>query len=279
MSRRWVIALAVLALVTLGCKAESGAGGVGPVGNTAVPVAGFPSSMAAIGDSITAGYGSCLAPAACPRNSWSTGDGTQVNSHYKRITTANPAMKGHARNLSVPGVRVDALPGQAAAAVAQPVEYLTVLIGANDACSGTMTSAASFRSSLDAALGTVKAARPQARVLMVSLPDVYRVWELGHTNSFAVKVWKSGVCPNLLTNPTSTAAADVARRTAFANQIVAYNTQLKDACARYGSRCRYANIANFAFDLNMLSAIDFFHPNASGQNALAGQTYPGTFTW
>jgi len=115
----------------------------------------------------------------------------------------------------------------------------------------------------------LRAARPQARVLMVSLPDVYRVWELGHTNSFAVKVWKSGVCPNLLTNPTSTAAADVARRTAFANQIVAYNTQLKDACARYGARCRYSNIANFAFDLNMLSAIDFFHPNASGQNALA----------
>jgi lysophospholipase L1-like esterase len=279
MSRRWVIALVLVALVALGCKAGTGSGGAGPVGNTAVPVDGFPSSMVAIGDSITAAFGSCLAPTACPRNSWSTGDGTQVDSHYKRIAKANPAMKGHARNLSVPGVRVDALPGQAAAAVTHPYEYLTLLIGANDACSGTMTSTASFRASLDTALATLKAGRPQARVLMVSLPDIYRVWELGHTNRFAVDVWKSGVCPNLLTNPTSTAAADVARRTAFANQIVGYNTQLKDACAKYGSRCRYANIANFAFDLNMLSAIDFFHPNAGGQDALAGQTYPGTFTW
>jgi len=53
-------------------------------------VDGFPSSMVALGDSITAAYGSCLAPTACPRNSWATGDGTQVNSHYRRILASNP---------------------------------------------------------------------------------------------------------------------------------------------------------------------------------------------
>jgi hypothetical protein len=29
--------------------------------------------------------------------------------------------------------------------------------------------------------------------------------------------------------------------------------------------------------MNLLSAVDFFHPNAAGQNALADLTYPGTF--
>jgi len=108
---------------------------------------------------------------------------------------------------------------------------------------------------------------------------VFRVWELGHTNDFAVGVWKSGICPNLLANPTSTSAADTARRQAFADRIAAYNGQLRDACRQYGSRCKFDDISGFAFDLTMLSAIDFFHPNASGQNALADLTYPGSFTW
>ena len=64
---------------------------------------------------------------------------------------------------------------------------------------------------------------PEARVLLVSIPNIYRVWEIGHTNKVAVGVWKSGVCPNLLANPTSTAPADVARRQAFADRIAAYN--------------------------------------------------------
>jgi lysophospholipase L1-like esterase len=235
--------------------------------------------MVALGDSITAGYGSCFAPTACPRNSWSTGDGTQVDSHYRRILKSNPAIGGHNRNLAVPGARVNALPGQAAAAVGAKTDYITVLVGANDACSGDMTSPSAFRASLDDALSTLKHGLPQARLLVVSLPNVFRVWELGHTNSFAVGVWKSGICPNLLANPTSTAPADTARRQAFADRITAYNGQLRDACKQYGSRCRFDDISTFAFDLTMLSAIDFFHPNASGQNALADLTYPGTFTW
>ena len=120
---------------------------------------------------------------------------------------------------------------------------------------------------------------PRARVLLVSLPNVYRVWEIGHTNKVARAAWKSGICPNLLRNPTSTAAEDVNRRQAFRQRIEAYNGELRAACAAYGSRCRFDNIATFAFDLNMLSAIDFFHPNAAGQGALASQTYPGRFTW
>ena len=73
----------------MACKAGT-IGNPGPTG-TVKPVSGFPSSMVALGDSLTAAYGSCFAPTSCPRNSWSTGDGTQVNSHYRRIARANPA--------------------------------------------------------------------------------------------------------------------------------------------------------------------------------------------
>ena len=64
------------------------------------------------------------------------------------------------------------------------------------------------------------------------------------------------------------------------DRVIAYNGQLRAACTSYGRRCRYNDSAyRFRFDLTMLSAIDFFHPNASGQEALARETYPGSFTW
>ena len=92
-------------------------------------------------------------------------------------------------------------------------------------------------------------------------------------------MWKHGVCPNLLANATSTEPADVNRRNAFRDRVGAYNAQLSAACASYGPKCRYDDVSSFAFELTMLSSIDFFHPNAAGQNALADQTYPADFTW
>src|SRR6185436_7699006 len=137
MPRRTALVVALLALTALACKAEGGGGTGG--GPPASPRRGFPSSMVALGDSLTSGYGSCLAPTSCPRNSWSTGDGSQVRSHYRRILSENPAIRGHARNLARAGVSVSSLPGQAEAAAGQRVDYVTILIGANDACSGSMT--------------------------------------------------------------------------------------------------------------------------------------------
>ena len=46
-----------------------------------------PSRMAAIGDSVTAGFLTCF-NRTCPANSWSTG--TSIDSHYKRILAVNP---------------------------------------------------------------------------------------------------------------------------------------------------------------------------------------------
>jgi lysophospholipase L1-like esterase len=237
--------------------------------------------MVALGDSVTAGFGSCLAPTPCPRNSWSTGDGTLVNSHYKRILAANPAIRGNTRNLAVPGARVADLSSEARKAT--KVDYVTILIGANDACQGgieAMTPVAAFRAAFADALAILKHTMPRARIVVVAIPNLYRVWEVGHTNRVARAAWKSGVCVNLLANPTSTASADVARRQAVRDRVTAYNGELGAACADYGSRCRFdAAAGTYPIDLTMLSAIDFFHPNSIGQDALARQSYPGTFTW
>lgn len=282
MPRRWAVALGVLvAVVGLACKAPASSD---PSAPPPAPRGDLPSSMVALGDSLTAAYGSCLAPVSCPRNSWSTGNGTQVRSHYQRILAANAAIRGHARNVSQPGAMAADLAGQARVATTSAVEYVTVQIGGNDACRDhieDMTRPDVFRADVDEALAILKRGMPKARVLLVSVPDIYRVWEVGRSNRIAVGVWESGVCPSLLANPGSTAVADMARRKAFRDRIIAYNRELSAACAAYGPRCRWDNGAAFAdrFELTDLCALDFFHPNAAGQNALAEVTFPSRFGW
>src|SRR3954452_10071379 len=168
MIRRWhLVVLVLLGALTVAC--EQGAGGATPApsGPGSGSGKGYPSSMAALGDSITAGFGSCGAFIICTRNSWSTGTASQVDSHYARILAKNPAMKGHAHDYAQPGAVASSLPAQAQRAVAAKAQYVTVLIGATDACAGSvagMTSVADLQDSVDSALSTIRKGLPQSRV-------------------------------------------------------------------------------------------------------------------
>jgi lysophospholipase L1-like esterase len=279
--RRWtVVGMALLSAMALACE---GTGGAGPR-PTGKPVSGLPSSMAALGDSITAGFGSCFALVVCGRNSWSTGSGTSVDSHYRRIRDGNSAIRRHQWNFAVAGARAKDLAGQAEAAVQVKAGYVTVLIGANDACANDvddMTSTKAFRTAIDAGLAALKKGLPKARVLVVSIPDLYRLWQLGHDDAKAVRAWNGGVCPSLLARPTSTAAADNSRRRTVADRVDAYDDELAAACAAYGKHCRWdgGRAHRVRFSLDLVNQIDYFHPNVKGQNELAEVTYPGRFTW
>jgi lysophospholipase L1-like esterase len=280
MRRRWTTALLALAALTaLACEE----GAVGAPEPSTSPRGDLPSSMAALGDSITSGFGACITVVSCQRYSWSTGSSSQVDSHYRRLRETNKAIDDRAFNYSVPGARVSGLPAQAASAVKAKAEYVTVLIGANDACRGRvedMTSVADFRRELDRALATLRKGLPKARVMVASVPDLNRLWEIGHTEERAVRAWNQGICPALLANPTSTASADASRRSAVAKRVDAYNGQLAAACRAYGSRCGYDGgaVHKVRFTLDMINRADWFHPDADGQRKLADVTYPRRFT-
>ncbi|MFI7428947.1 GDSL-type esterase/lipase family protein [Micromonospora sp. NPDC049836] len=273
MSRRGVTALACLAaLVALACDG-AGSGSPRPSGS---PPPGTAAVLTALGDSITTGFGSCLVLMSCERNSWSTGTGLRVESHYRRLRERNPALRGY--NRAAPGARAAALAGQARTAVRDRADYVTVLIGANDACRGgidAMTPVGAFRDQVDAGLRVLRTGRPRARVLVVSVPDLYRLWQVGHTDRRAVRAWSRGVCPALLADATSTAPAAAARRARFRERIDAYNGQLRAACRAYGSRCRWDGGAahRARFGLDQVNSLDWFHPNASGQDRLADVTW------
>ena len=56
-----------------------------------------------------------------------------------------------------------------------------------------------------------------------------------------------GICQSMLANPTSTAAADVARRDRVRQRVVDFNAQLAQACAAYGPNCDFDDNAVFNY--------------------------------
>ncbi len=244
-----------------------------------------PASIAVIGDSISRGFNACGWYSDCTAYSWSTGGNTSVNSHYLRIRAKNGAISGHNYNVAKTGAKSDALPGQAQAAVAQRAAYVTILIGANDACASSeagMTAVTTFRGRIDTALGTIKAGVPSAQILIVSVPDLKRLWSVGKGSSSARSAWSLfGICKAMLANPTSTSAADTARRDRVRQRVIEYNAQFAAACAGYGPNCRFDGNAafNYPFALNQLSTWDYFHPNSAGQRVLAQVSYENGFGW
>ena len=118
--------------------------GVAPAGPAQAAVE-RPTRMASLGDSITRGFNACGFYFDCTSRSWSTGSYSSVNSHYRRLAAVRSLS---AYNDAKTGAKIGALPGQATTAVSQGVQYATVLLGANDACTSspsTMTSVDTFR--------------------------------------------------------------------------------------------------------------------------------------
>ena len=244
----------------------------------------LPDSMAAVGDSITqaASTGGTLG-ADYPANSWSTGTNSTVNSHYLRLLAAGAPISGRNYNRAVSGAKVLDLNAQMANVVTLAPDYVTVLIGGNDLCTDTvaqMTSVADFRSRFATAMSTLTAGSPETSVYVVSIPNVYQLWNLFKNNFGARFIWAiAGICQSLLANPGSTQAADVQRRETVRQRNIAFNVQLAEVCASF-DRCHFDGNAvfNTTFTTSDVSG-DYFHPSISGQAKLAAVSWTAGFTW
>jgi lysophospholipase L1-like esterase len=235
-----------------------------------------PSSMAAIGDSMTRAADACCWYGDHPANSWSTGDAgwDGVLSHYERIRSLNSAITGHNHNDAVSGARMSDAPGQAQHAVDQRAGYVTIEMGANDLCTSsmsTMTSIDTFRTEFQDALRILDTGLPpRSRIFVASIPDIYQLWSLYHGDSTAELVWDvANICQSLL-SPQRTDAD----RTQFRQQNEALNQVLAEECARL-TRCRYDGgaVFGYTFTRSDVSKLDYFHPSLTGQAHLASITW------
>jgi lysophospholipase L1-like esterase len=263
---RKLLATVAVAAVLLGL-------GVAPAGPAQAAV-DRPTRMASLGDSITRGFNACGWFFDCASRSWSTGSDSAVNSHYRRLSAVRSLT---AYNDARTGAKADALPGQASSAVSQGAKYATVLIGANDACTSSvssMTTVDGFRTSIRTGLQTL-ASGGVTTVFVASVPDVYQLWQVGKSSSSARTAWAAyGICQSMLKSPTSTQQADVDRRAQVRQRVVDYNTVLAQECAAV-TGCVFDGNAVFSyqFSLGQLTTWDYFHPNTAGQAALAAVTW------
>lgn len=234
-----------------------------------------PRSVAAVGDSISRGFDACSPISDCPRVSWATGTDTRVGSLASRLRP------GTSWNLARTGASMADLPAQMTRAAARKPDLITVLMGANDACTRdaeTMTPVADFRADFERALRTVHRELPDTLVLVGSVPDLEHLWRVGRRKEEARQVWQFGICPSMLARPGSQAAPDQERRASVGERVARYNEVLDASCTRYDwCRSDGGAVHRYAFTSRDLSPWDWFHPGVRGQAALARLLYEAAF--
>ncbi|MGW0803940.1 SGNH/GDSL hydrolase family protein [Nonomuraea sp. NPDC002799] len=244
-----------------------------------------PEIMAALGDSISTGFNACGWYVSCVSRSWSAGDSPVVSSHYQRLAQLSGTLQKHNLNFAVPGATSADLLGQVKKAIAAKADYVTILVGANDACARTeqaMTPVPAYRRRMAGALTELRAGMPRARVLIAGVPDLRRLWKVGKDNALARTFWTLGkVCPTMLADPSSAKRADDERRARVRARVLDYNRAAAELCAAYGPGCRTDGGAVFSYPFTIahVSGWDYFHPNAAGQQVIAEQTFKHGFSW
>jgi lysophospholipase L1-like esterase len=237
--------------------------------------ASLPKKMAATGDSITRAYNTGWFPYTDnPAASWSTGTDSRVRSHLQRLIELSPSGKVTGYNDARSGAKMAALANQMASAVSQRVDYVTVLMGANDVCTSTeasMTTVGNFTAQFSQAMETVTTGLPRATVYVVSIPDIYHLWEIYKDDATARYVWGLlGICQSMLANASSTDPVDVERRARVKQRNIDFNHALEAVCAQY-RQCVFDGHAAFQvrFVRSDVSSRDYFHPSLAGQAKLA----------
>ena len=255
-----------------------------PTPTAAVP--GKPTSIAAVGDSITQSTGTGPLSRENPKNNWATG--TDVSSVAVRLGV--PTNKRY--NLSANGDKMsDFAPqiqnGKSGGSGDVPViptdtGLVLVELGGNDLCRDSvadMTSVETYRSQFKAGLAAVANRAPNALIQVMSVPDIYNLWyirgapqngtyhpesESGQASGInGARFYWDGLtavgvkfpCQSLLTNPDSYSAGDRQRRLDVRTRNKAYNAVLAEECGKV-LRCRFDGNRLFDLTSNRVSPPD-----------------------
>jgi lysophospholipase L1-like esterase len=267
-----LLAAAVVVLSATACT-TAGTPTVGTVQETQAPsFLESVDSIAALGDSMTAGVNACGEQAACLAASWSTGSDAQVNSIAQRIGQLSgtaPEVFNDARA----GALASGLAKQVDSAIKQKPALVTILIGNNDICRNTttaMTSPADFAGDVSAAVDKLNDGLPESWVFVASVPELAQLYPLTKSIPAATAVYKKAKMCGAILAPGSTPAADDTRLAEVSKRVDAYNGELKAVCEQ-AERCVYddGQIAAQKFSLEDVSTLDYFHPSIEGQKRLA----------
>ncbi|MGC5225258.1 SGNH/GDSL hydrolase family protein [Micromonospora sp. DT81.3] len=230
-------------------------------------------SIGALGDSVTLGINACAEPGRCTASSWATGDDPAVASVALRAGKVSGTFPKVVNKAKDGGTVADALARVDEIITEQPGLVL-LLLGGNDVCKGSldeMTTPEDFRTSYSALLSQLHTGIPKVQILAMSIPDLHRIWEIGHDNGRAVRVWdQSPSCRNLLGDAQVTDAAAEERRDAVARRNAELNAVIQELCtSAVGCVGDGGALFGYEFEPDEISTIDYFHPSVAGEAVIA----------
>lgn len=231
---------------------------------------GPPTSIAALGDSITAA--ACADGVSCAdarADSWSTGTNPAVQSHLRRLQAIWTSHPVRAFNFaSDADVTMADLAAQALAARNERADYVTIEIGENDLCGSTpiATFRAELRNGLAVLEGGAHAKRIKPKILLLSIENIVAHWRVLHADAAARRALKSGYSLDCALGdqvPASWLAQIQAR-------VNALNAVEAEVCSSVPD-CLYDGGTYFHLHLQAryFSPADYQHLSLAGQRALA----------
>lgn len=282
--KKLAIALgAIAALMLTGCS-QAAPSVLSPVNHAAANktvTTSTAKSIAALGDSITNGLGTCTTPfnpdaiIDCPDFGWATGTHPDVNSVLTRLQAAQkPGVSVKAYNDAVSTSGAAGLDTQAAIAVGQKADYITILTGTNDLCTPTLDSVVStkdFTKGITKALKTINTGLPNSKIYISSIPNLEATYNDHAIDRRSRPIWhQNSICQSILDDPTSNDPASDVRRSKVFEREAEFNKVIQAACDA-ATNCVSDNgeLSKFEPDGDYIAAADYFHPSSLGQTKIA----------
>ncbi|WP_431801926.1 SGNH/GDSL hydrolase family protein [Microbacterium sp. bgisy203] len=274
-SPRVTIATAIVLAAALGGCTSA------PAPRSSVDLSGMPSAGAddidvigVLGDSVSLGVNACGEVGRCGAASWASGDDPSVASVALRVASVTgdaPKVNNRAKD---GGTVADALDVRVDEVIGSQPDLVLVLLGGNDVCKGdldSMTPVDTFRAEYSELVARVHDGAPDARILALSIPDLHRLWEIGHEDPKARDVWNSSPsCRNLLGDANDMSPAAEERRAAVTMRNQELNSVIADVCtSELSCTTDGGALYTYPFERDEISSVDYFHPSALGQKAIA----------
>lgn len=226
-----------------------------------------PLVLGAIGDSITTGFNSAHF-GDNTTYSWSTGSTSLFASFARKLAT-------HAGHdvLTVNAAVIGSVAGDLAQQVTQVLDYspayVTIMIGANDICTWPDDHPQRyevFKGNVVQAIARMVESRPDVRIVLLPIPDLYRIYEIGRDSMICRAKWRLfNYCQALLGRDRSDDD-----RAVFVERWHAANRLLADVAEMFPHNVSHdPESANTRFQPEHVASRDCFHPSLAGQALLA----------
>ena len=269
-------------LAALAALAAAGSAAPAAPVRVAAPVAGPPTSIAALGDSFNTGYAAGPSGGDASSLSWSTGDDPSVQSLYRRLLAVQPAIRGHRYLLAKDGTKVGDLARQMSLAADHHAQLITVQAGGNDICSAKdpdhATAPGTFRDQFTQAIAVLRTRLPDARLLVTSITDEGR-WNDGSVQipGNGKKLSDGTICDPRLDRDGK---QDPSRRATIQALERQDDAILAQVCGT-DPHCRFDGGAFYrlTYSASDVSPRDAFHPSVEGLNRFAQTAWDVGFSY